>query len=583
MRMSVNWKIAAIPLFIWLAFYSIDANAAINNGEMLNSVLQKYSDASEKWAVVITAAASRLFWTLTVISMCWTFGLLALRKADIGEFFTEATKFIIFTGFFWWLLVNGPDIAESFINSLKELGASAAGLNTSTKSIAPSGIIDVGFEIFYKICEQFSGWSPVMSACLFIEAIIILAILAIVAVNMLILLISAWVLSYAGIFFLGFGGSRWTSDIAINYYKTILGISAQLFTMVLIVGVAKTFLMDYANNMSEEITLAEMGVVLVAALILLLLVDKLPGMVAGIVGGAGAGAGTSFGAGAAIGAMGAAAAAMATSGAMMASAAKGIAANAQGGGQALAAAFKAASAGEGGAAGGSASQLLSATNSIYGGGDSPSSSSSSSTPLSEAMGFGGTSSGGGEGGGSSSSGSESDGGSFSGGESGAGSSSGGESGGGSSSGGESGIGSSSGGESGIGSSSGGESGGSSAGSKIAQAARIGLGTASNLAKGVGQMANNKKNELKDSWNESVSKTAGGKLAAEINNPGGKARERSEDQLLAKYDAAKASEDRSERLAKANDYFSSSTVDGNNSIGPSSSDLDDEINEFVNRA
>ncbi|MGS0066676.1 type IV secretion system protein, partial [Escherichia coli] len=36
----------------------------------------------------------------------------------------------------------------------------------------------------------------------------------------------AWILLYAGVFFLGFGGSRWTSDMAINYYKTVLGLAA---------------------------------------------------------------------------------------------------------------------------------------------------------------------------------------------------------------------------------------------------------------------------------------------------------------------------------------------------------------------
>jgi type IV secretion system protein VirB6/type IV secretion system protein TrbL len=39
---------------------------------------------------------------------------------------------------------------------------------------------------------------------------------------MLLLLASGWVLAYGGVFFLGFGGSRWTSDLAINYYKTVL-------------------------------------------------------------------------------------------------------------------------------------------------------------------------------------------------------------------------------------------------------------------------------------------------------------------------------------------------------------------------
>ena len=81
-----------------------------------------------------------------------------------------------------------------------------------------------------------------------IMAAIILIILALVSINMVLLLVSGWILAYAGIFFLGFGGSRWTSDIAINYYKTVLGVAVSLFAMVLLVGIGKTFLDDYYST-----------------------------------------------------------------------------------------------------------------------------------------------------------------------------------------------------------------------------------------------------------------------------------------------------------------------------------------------
>ena len=46
---------------------------------------------------------------------------------------------------------------------------------------------------------------------------------------MLLLLVSAWILMYAGIFFLGVGVSRWTSVMAINYVNTVPGVAVQLF------------------------------------------------------------------------------------------------------------------------------------------------------------------------------------------------------------------------------------------------------------------------------------------------------------------------------------------------------------------
>ncbi len=337
--MPAHPRTAAVPLFFWLAFFALDAHAAIDNADILDSVLERYSAAASGWAGVITDAASWLFWTLVLISMVWTFGMMALRKADIGEFFAEFVRFTIFTGFFWWLLTNGPHFADSIIQSLRQLAGNATGLGGA---LSPSGVVDIGFAMFDKVVDQSSVWSPVNSAVGMILAAIILVILALIGVNMLLLLVSGWILAYGGVFFLGFGGSRWTSDMAINYYKTVLGVASQLLTMVLLVGIGKTFLDDYYNAMSEGISIKEMGVMLIVAVVLLALVNKLPALVAGIITGAsigGAGIGN-FSAGmitgAAIGAAGAASAAASLAG----SAAMGGALNIAGGASAIRAAFQ---------------------------------------------------------------------------------------------------------------------------------------------------------------------------------------------------------------------------------------------------
>ena len=95
-----------------------------------------------------------------------------------------------------------------------------------------------------------------------VMAAVILIILTLISVNMVLLLVSGWILAYAGIFFLGFGGSRWTSDIAINYYRTVLGVAISLFAMVLLVGIGKTFLDDYYIQMSGGLSLKEMSVLM---------------------------------------------------------------------------------------------------------------------------------------------------------------------------------------------------------------------------------------------------------------------------------------------------------------------------------
>lgn len=327
-------------LILCLVLAPLAARAEIDSTGVLDNVLARYSAIAATWSATITTHATRLFWTLATISMVWTFGMMALRKADIGEFFAEFARFTIFTGFYWWLLRNGPAFATSIMDSMRLIAANA---NGSSTILSPSGIVDIGFDIFAMVLSKSTVWSPFSSAVGVAISLITLIVLALIGVNMLLLLISGWILAYAGIFFLGFGGSRWTSDMAINYYKTVLSIGAQLFTMVLLVGIGKSFMDEFYTNISSAYKMKELAVIMVVAIILLALVNKVPSLIGGLAMGGGTGAlGSGFGAGTALGAAAMAATAAATAGA----AAVAGTANIAGGVQALMAAVSKANAAE---------------------------------------------------------------------------------------------------------------------------------------------------------------------------------------------------------------------------------------------
>ncbi|MEO6679488.1 MAG: P-type conjugative transfer protein TrbL [Pseudomonas sp.] len=333
-------KIASIYLLISALSLTGTAHAAgLDSGNMLNHILDSFSTVALTWKSEITAKASWLFWGLAIISMVWTYGAMALRNADISSFFAETIRFFGTMGFFWWLLTNGPAISMAIIDTMRAISASASGLGSG---LSPSSIVDIGFNILTKVSKSISVLSPVVSALMLTTAIGVLVILALIAVNMLLLLVSAWLLAYAGIFLLGFGGSRWTEDIAINYYKTVLGIGIQLFTMTFLIGVGKSFLEPYYKAFeSGTPDMNSLCVLLVACVVLLSLVNKLPPMMASIIGAGGQSSGIgSFGAGAALGAATMAASAAASAGGAALAAANEVA----GGASALNAAFKSAQA-----------------------------------------------------------------------------------------------------------------------------------------------------------------------------------------------------------------------------------------------
>ncbi|WP_412058715.1 P-type conjugative transfer protein TrbL [Bartonella sp. DGB2] len=259
------------------------------DGDMFEDLLNLYKQSAGRWQLVISEAASRIFWILSTISMVWTFCTLALRKADIGEFFSEFFKFIMFTGFFWWLLTNGTIIAQAIINGFSMLGGRAAGFGNEIK---PSSIIDIGLALFNTVIDHSSVWQPVLTGCGILIALLILIVLTIMCVNMLLLTIASWILVYAGIIFLGFGGSRWTSEMALNYYRTVLGLAIQIMTMILVISVAQGFLEIYYDKMEmHKIDLKNLAVIFIAILLAFHLAHRLPPLVAGIMTGASIGGG----------------------------------------------------------------------------------------------------------------------------------------------------------------------------------------------------------------------------------------------------------------------------------------------------
>ncbi|WP_157269561.1 P-type conjugative transfer protein TrbL [Azohydromonas aeria] len=369
----------------------------LNSSGISDDLLERFRTGAASWGGVILRHATWLFWVLASISLAFTMAFMLLRRADFGELFAELIRFLMATGLFWWLLINAPVFSTTIITGLRRMATEAANLGNG--ELAPSGIVDVGFAIFYKAVDNSSPMSPVDSTVGIVTALGVMIVLGLIAVNMLLLLCAAWLLAYGGMFYLGFGGGRWTSDKAISYYWMVFGVGMQLFAMVLLVGIGKTFIDDYYARMSAGQTIKEVGVMLFVAVILFVLTNKLPAMLAGPASGHTSTSGIGNMGGGAL--VGAASMAMAAGGMGLAMAMAG-AAQAAGGAQALMAALKAAGDGgeggsDGGGAGGSSGHFWS-----DGGGDmgtsgggteasGPSSggSGTGSTPYAQAAGFDG--------------------------------------------------------------------------------------------------------------------------------------------------------------------------------------------------
>ena len=283
--MVKRWRCpTVIVLALLVLFVSAARGAAADMSGVVDTILGKYQSAGQAWAGTLTNAATSIFEILATISLAWTCISMAIKRAELMEICAELCRFIMFTGLFFWLLTHGPEFGNDIINSLRTVGGDAAGTG---KAIFPAQLINLGMQVFQNTVQHMNFLEPGTLVVPVIIALIILIVCALVAVNMILLLCAAWVVLYAGIIFLGFGGCRWTSDMAINYYRTVLGVGVSLMTMQLIIGLGINFLQNLFTATGQTPDAPTLAILMVACIILAVIAHRLPQMVAGMVVGGG--------------------------------------------------------------------------------------------------------------------------------------------------------------------------------------------------------------------------------------------------------------------------------------------------------
>ena len=197
------------------------------------------------------AYAATLFWSLATLSLAWTAIEMALKRAEFGEIFSELAKFILVTGFFFYLATDGSWLALDIIHSFERIAGIGAGWNiesSSQKSEIVSLIWDQAQTTLFSILSNMR-WSPdgwfsfipsmaliVANVIMIIVAVAIFLIYILIAIKVLVINFTLLIQVYAGIFLLGFGGGKWTRDTTVQYFRAIISTASQYLAVLLIIS-----------------------------------------------------------------------------------------------------------------------------------------------------------------------------------------------------------------------------------------------------------------------------------------------------------------------------------------------------------
>jgi type IV secretion system protein TrbL len=265
--------VAAILVIVPLAAHA-------QNVGVIDQMVQQFKNATNGWNGALQQIAQGTFGILALIQFGWAMIRLALRRADFSEFTAEIVNQIVFLGLFYWLLTTTTTWGPAIINSFRQAAGAAGG----SAVLTPGDVFASGVKIAGTILSQMSAWSPAASVGLMIAGLVVMASFAYICATMVIALVRSYFIIGASVLFMAFGGSQWTSDVAISVVRTTLGIGAGLFALQLIVSIAMTFIQQWVsqfNDVTANSLMIEIGQALVLAVIAKIIPEDISRMVGG--------------------------------------------------------------------------------------------------------------------------------------------------------------------------------------------------------------------------------------------------------------------------------------------------------------
>lgn len=285
-----------VGLFV---FYSSYAQAAPDTpAEYFDNIMVRFQRTCESWQGTMMSAAVAIFWPLALISLTWKMIQTWAMGTDLKGVFQELFWPGFFIALYYFLLTNGSVIGGAILDTFVQLGETATGAGRGT-FVSPTAVMNVGWRIWAEIWEvalENLGMSPSSWLVFFFLAAVALGTLFIIttiAVDLLIALLSGWVMLYGGLVVLAFGGAFGfgLSDKAKNYFMTMITVGMRIMALGLLIGVFVDVIGDQLTFMENQINsqgsinLEEGLTILIVAIAFKLACSQIPELLVGMING----------------------------------------------------------------------------------------------------------------------------------------------------------------------------------------------------------------------------------------------------------------------------------------------------------
>lgn len=246
-----------------------------------NTYIQNFSVAFGQ----ISQYAVELFYLLAGLEIC-LFGLIwALKQQEmIGMLLFKILKL----GFIFFLITHYATILNVFVNGLAQVGLSSGNTKIATLLLGPDQLWRYGFDSsisLLTLAVQYGTTNIGITAIYLILGFGILLMFALIACQIILLVVGFYLLSLMSLLFLPFGSFTLTEKLFTRSIHGVMQSAVKIFGLIAILGVGIGIWIGMnTGSFSQSTTLDQPLGLFVATLVITILCWKVPSLLAASVG-----------------------------------------------------------------------------------------------------------------------------------------------------------------------------------------------------------------------------------------------------------------------------------------------------------
>jgi type IV secretion system protein TrbL len=232
-------RVFGVLFVLTLLALVVAAGAALaqTGTDVAGDFTEEFRLAASGWTDSLRPLAQRTFALLAGIEFAVSAAAWGLRRGSADDVLGQLFLKVALVSFLFMCLTFFDEWIPAIVNSFVRAGQEAAGVT----ELNPTGVLELGLDLYASMVEGSMDLgmllSPAESFAVVWSGLGVMMAFAVVAAQLVVLLIESYIAVTAGVFFLGFASFRGTASFADRYLVWAVGVGVRLFLVYLVVGI----------------------------------------------------------------------------------------------------------------------------------------------------------------------------------------------------------------------------------------------------------------------------------------------------------------------------------------------------------